>query len=222
MPATAQQIVIVTGGGALAPRAAAEIRPDSLVIAADSGLDHALAAGITPQILVGDLDSISPGGRSWAVAAASEVRQFPADKDATDTELALDTAAQVAGAAADRPEMLLLAGDGDRLDHTLGTLGALGRAAFGFGACRALLGSAAIHIVTPGRPIDLALAGATTFSVLCLHGPCRGVTIGGARWPLDRADLDAGSTHGVSNLGGLPDRPVTISVTSGILTVVIP
>ncbi len=73
-------------------RWAALDRPDALVIAADSGYDHAVAAGLHPDVLVGDLDSISRRPGRARGAAGLTIDAHPADKEATDTELALDRA----------------------------------------------------------------------------------------------------------------------------------
>src|SRR6185436_14197789 len=94
--------------------------PDAVIVGADGGLDHALEAGLTPTYLVGDLDSVSAAGLAWA-AEHAEVVRHPVDKAATDTELA------VAFAAALGPSRLVLAaGAGDRVDHAVAALGALG------------------------------------------------------------------------------------------------
>ncbi len=90
------------------------------MIAADGGLDHARAAGLDPDVLVGDLDSISALGLAWASEHAEVVRH-PVDKAATDTELAIAHAATFAPG-----RLLLVAGQGDRLDHAVAALGALG------------------------------------------------------------------------------------------------
>jgi thiamine pyrophosphokinase len=215
------QVVVVIGGGGLLARANALVEPDAFVIAADSGLDRAREAGLTPAVLVGDLDSISAGGKMWAYAHDLTIREFPADKDVTDTGLALAEAAAIDGVT----DLLLLSGNGDRFDHTLGTLVALGAAELApLASVRALLGSTQVHVLHPGRSVELleALPG-TTFSLLPLHGTCTGVHIGGARWPLDDATLPAASTVGISNetsdQAGLATR---ISVGTGVLTVVIP
>ena len=63
--------VVVTGADALPAAALAAIPPDAVVIAADGALDHALAAGLTPAGLVGDLDSVSARGLTWAQAHAT-------------------------------------------------------------------------------------------------------------------------------------------------------
>ncbi|HRE03313.1 MAG TPA: hypothetical protein PLV68_18590, partial [Ilumatobacteraceae bacterium] len=60
----------------------------------DSGLDHALAIGIAPSLLVGDLDSVSNAGRAWAETHEVEICQHPPLKDSTDTELALAAAVE--------------------------------------------------------------------------------------------------------------------------------
>src|SRR4051812_39201193 len=116
------QVVVVIGGGPLAACAARAVDPEALVIGADSGLDHAVEAGLRPSVLIGDLDSVSAGGRMWAYAHDVAIEEFAVDKDVTDTGLALAAAAD----AADATDLLLLGGTGDRLDHTLGALIALG------------------------------------------------------------------------------------------------
>lgn len=209
------QIVVITGGGPLDRRAVSGIEADAPVIAADSGLDHALAAGIEPTVLVGDLDSVSDAGRQWAETSRIAIHRHPPDKDATDTELAV---AMAAAAGPDR--LLLLAGPGDRLDHTLGTLGVLGSAVtHPFAKVKAWIGGTRIDVARPGRGVHLHEPPATTFSVLALHGPCHGVTITGATWPLTAASLEPGISRGISNT---TLAEVTVQVTSGTLTVIIP
>ena len=55
----------------------------ALVIAADRGWDNALALGLSPDVLVGDMDSIS------AVPDGVELHRSPAVKDETDAQLAI-------------------------------------------------------------------------------------------------------------------------------------
>jgi thiamine pyrophosphokinase len=215
------QVVVTIGGGELSPRALDLVEDEATIIAADSGLDHAVRLGLSPTALVGDLDSISANGRMWAYAHDVAIRQLPRDKDATDTELALAQAATVDGAT----DLLLLGGAGDRLDHTLGALIALGAPALAaLGSVRALLGETRVHVLHPGRSVALvAETSATTFSVFALHGPCRGVDVRDARWPLRDADLEPGSALGVSNLtSAVRDRATRVAVAEGVLTVVIP
>ena len=206
-------IAVVVGGGAV-PRP--QIDVDDL-IAADSGLDRALEAGLSPTLLVGDLDSISDDGLWWAREHGLRVEQHSTDKDDTDTALALRAA------VATPHDRLLLLGPSsvDRLDHQLGTIVALGAPELArLEAITAQLGDTVLHVLHPGHAVDLELAVGTTFSLLALHGTCTGIEMRGARWPLSDAELQPGRTLGISNesVGGT----VHVSVTDGVLTVVIP
>lgn len=206
-------IAIVTGGDPLSPAAVDLVRHCS-VIAADSGLDHALAVGLEPRLLVGDLDSVSPAGLAWARAHDLAVQQHPADKDCTDTELAL-----VAAAILRPTRITVVGGVGDRLDHLLGTLLALGSETLDGIAVDAVVGTTRALIVRPGAAVPLPVATGATFSVLALHGPATGVTLTGARWPLTHADLSPTTALGLSNIA--EDSPM-LTVTSGVVTAVIP
>ncbi len=213
---SAQSVLVVVGGGGLR---APEGRFD-LVIAADSGVDGALAAGLRPDLVVGDLDSISPAGLAWAEQHGIPIEAHPADKDLTDTALALHCAAARGGS-----ELTLVAPDGDdpghRLDHMLGVIAALGDPVLDtFTSVTAHLGRAALHVVRPGRSLVLDRPAGTVFSVLAAHGPCDGVGLTGAEWPLPGAELPAATTRGLSNT--IVSPPATASVTGGVLTVIVP
>ena len=215
-----ETVVIVTGAAPLDADAVAHIPTGTIVIAADGGLDHALAAGVVPAALVGDLDSVSPDGLAWAEAHATIERHDPA-KDLTDTELALATAVELAGDEAPSTDLLLLgAAAGDRLDHLLGTLLALGHPALAaLATVRAVLGTTEVHTVHAGHTARPTLEPGQVFSVLALHGPCTGVRVRGAEWELVDADLSAHEARGVSNLA---KEDVMVTVGTGVLSVVIP
>lgn len=213
---TAQSILVVVGGG----RLRVPVGHFDLVIAADSGVDGALAAGIRPDVVVGDLDSISPAGLAWAEAHGITIETHPADKDLTDTALALHGAAARGGT-----DLTLVAPDGDdpahRLDHMLGVVAALGDPVLaGFTSITAHLGRAVLHVVRPSRPLVLDRPVGTVFSLLAAHGPCHAVELSGAQWPLQRAELPAATTRGLSNT--IVSPPVTASLADGVLTVVVP
>lgn len=207
--------IVVTGGAPLDARAVAALPGAALVVAADGGLDHALAAGMVPDLLVGDLDSVSAEALAWAEQHAKVLRH-PADKAQTDTELALTAALD---SAPDR--LVLVAGDGDRLDHTLAAIGSLGaRRLDGLDAVEAWWGVDRVYVVTDRRPVELTEQQGTTFSVLAMHGPCSGVSVRGARWPLDEVDLGPLVGWGVSN--ETLTQTVRVSVRDGVLTVILP
>ena len=213
-----ETVVVITGAAPLDRRAVDAVPAGATLIAADGGLDHALAAGLAPSVLIGDLDSVSPAGLAWATEHAVVV-PHAADKGETDTELAIARAA-----ALDPRRIILLAGRGDRLDHAIAAIGSLGAPDLaGIGGLEAWWGGDRLYVVHGPGKVEFDLTGGTTFSVLAMHGPCRGVTVEGARWPLVDHALEPLVGLGVSNEAEAGEaRPVSVSVTTGIVTVIVP
>jgi thiamine pyrophosphokinase len=206
-------VIVVTGSEPLDPLAVAAVPSSAIVLAADGGLDHALAAGLTPAGLVGDLDSITPEGLAWAKQHSTVERHDPR-KDQTDTELALAMAIDL-----NPSRLVLLAGGGDRLDHTLGALGALGHPTLtSIPIIEGWWGRQRIRVLHgPGRAEFDNLAVGSSLSVLAAHGPCEGVTLTGVEWPLTNHQLDPLVGLGISNIA--VESTVSISVLHGIVTV---
>lgn len=151
------------------------------MIVANSGIRHADMLGVDPELWVGDFNSISGAMAAAYSDIAREV--FPAGKDKTDGELAVD-------AALDRgATSLVVAGafGGPRADHAyLHMALALRLAEAGVPA---LLTSGAQE----GRPLlagrsDFDYETGTVFSVLGF-GDLTGLTVRGARWPLDAVEV---------------------------------
>lgn len=208
-----EHIVIVTGAAPLPDHVVAAIPPAAIVLGVDGGLDQALAAGLRPSGLIGDLDSVSAEGLEWARAHAT-VAKHPTDKNQTDTELALAFAADM------NPERLTLIGGGDRLDHTIAAIGAL--------AARPLTGIPLLEGWWEGQHLDvlhgparrqLDLEPGSTLSLLAIGPACKVVTIDGVLWPLTEHRLDPVIGLGVSNEVTDPDGTVSISLSVGVLTV---
>ena len=170
------------------------------------------AAGLVPAGLVGDLDSVSDHGLAWAEAHATIQRHDP-DKDHTDTELALALAVDL-----DPARLVLISGGGDRLDHTIAAVGALGHPSLtSIPAIEGWWGSQHLAVIHgPGRA-NLDARPGTTISLIALHGACDGVTVTGVRWPLDGARLGPVVGHGLSNVA--TGERVAITVSGGVLTV---
>jgi thiamine pyrophosphokinase len=214
IPVITRCVVVVTGAAALPAPGVAAIPPGAVVIAADGALDHALATGLEPAGLVGDLDSVSEQGLAWATEHAT-IERHPPDKDRTDTELALRMAASL------NPDRLILLGDGDRLDHQLAAIGALGQPMLtSVPVIDAWWGRNRLRVVQgPGQAVIDDVAVGTTVSLLALHGPCSGVSISGVQWPLVGAELPAMVGRGVSNV--TTDGRVELRVSSGVLTMIV-
>ena len=96
------------------------IQPGDTLLAADGGTHHALALGLVPSVVIGDLDSLTVDDRQRTMEKGVHLLQYPADKNQTDLELALDYAIQQGFR-----EILIIGALGGRLDQTLGNLSLL-------------------------------------------------------------------------------------------------
>jgi thiamine pyrophosphokinase len=186
-------VVVVAGGDPPAPESALAVPLGARVIAADRGLDHALALGFDVEIAVGDFDSASRDVVARAEASGTRIERHPAEKDATDLELALDAALSLGSG-----RILVLAGDGGRLDHLLSTLLLLGSSRYEAVEIDAFVGPARAYVVRGERAIEGAPG--ELVSLLALHGPAERVRTEGLAYPLAGETLEPGSSRGVSNV----------------------
>lgn len=206
-------VVVVAGGQPPEPDAALTVPLGAPVIAADRGVEHARALGLTVSVAIGDFDSVSPEELAAAQAEGARVERHPAEKDVTDLELAIDSAAAM------RPgRVLVIAGDGGRLDHLLGVLLLLGAPRYASVELDAIIGAARAHVVRGERALEGAAG--ELVSLLALHGAAEGVRTEGLAYPLDGETLEPGSTRGVSNV--FTGEKAGISLERGVLLVVRP
>ncbi|MCL1846728.1 MAG: thiamine diphosphokinase [Coriobacteriia bacterium] len=189
------------------------------ILAVDSGADALLAAGLTPDLLLGDFDSIDPTTLERFQNGGVELQSYDPHKDATDIELALTAALELGYTSLIATRVL-----GGRIDHTLAALGCLARVAEQgaaviiresaetcvFLSASSLHTSLRIEAATEPRPAFVSLipwAGEAT------------VSITGVKWELDHATLTPASSLGVSNV---PTGPhVDIEVHAGTVIVVL-
>lgn len=177
-----------------------------LIMAADGGARHALAVGVTPHIVIGDLDSIEPGARSKLEQAGAQFVVYPAHKDCTDLELALRYALD-RGAT----DLTLLGALGGRWDHSLANILVLTLPQLDRIAARIVERNLSISVIRDRA----AIAGRVgdTLSLLALQGDAQGVTIEGCEYPLNDAVLPLGASLGISNV--FVEPIVSVRVTAG-------
>jgi thiamine pyrophosphokinase len=206
-------VVVVAGGEGLRPDVAPRVPANAHVLAADGGVAFALALGLRVDAVIGDLDSALPSDVEEAVASGARVERHPPDKDETDLELALDAAL-----ALDPDEILVLADDGGRLDHTLSALLLLAAPRYARCSLDAQFGRALVHVVRDER--ELAGEPGEIVSLLAVDGPAEGVRTDGLAFPLAGETLQPGSSRGVSNV--FLGESARVSLEQGVLLVVRP
>lgn len=180
------------------------LEPEDCVIAADGGLVHTRKLQITPDVILGDFDSLgyTPEGANV----------FPVEKDDTDAMLAVRRGLQLGY----REFLLYGSLDGPRLDHTIANFQTLqylcDREAFGW-----LVGNQYIVTVVKNGQLSFPAGLEGTVSVFCLGADAEGVDLEGLYYPLKSATLTAGFPLGVSN--HFTGKEAKISVKSGSLLV---
>jgi thiamine pyrophosphokinase len=207
---------IIFANGVLArPEAVRPIlHPDDLLIAADGGSAHYRAIDLTPQVVIGDLDSLEPGELARLEAAGAQVLRYPERKDFTDLELALRYA-RSAGAE----EALVFGALGARWDQTLANLLLPAAAELQGMNIRLVDGPQEIQLLRAGQPFTLHGRPGDTLSLVPLGGDAHGVTTGQLDYPLDAETLQFGATRGISNV--FTTATATVRLESGLLLCVV-
>lgn len=211
-----KRVLVVTGGeSAIGASRFASSLPYDLVIAADSGLEVAQALGIPVDVVVGDLDSVSPETLERARAQGCEVESHPTEKDHTDFELAL-----ARGSSEGASEIVVIGGGGGRPDHWFSNLALLASTAQTGIKVAADMGRCRVSVAVTEHAYSEELEAGDLVSLLPVGGNARGVTTAGLSYPLRDEDLTAGSSRGVSNvaLGG----PARVEIRAGALLVMRP
>ncbi len=202
---------VFTGGDPVSSSRILELGRADLVLAADSGIENAVSAGVTVDVLVGDLDSITCQTLEDILATETRIEAHHPDKDATDLELALATAVRL---GADK--IVVIGGGGRRIDHLLGNVAAVGSRTLHEIPVRWEMERETVYVVYGRRTIPTKAG--VTFSVIPIAGDADGVTVTGAKWELDNARIKAGSTLGISNLAA--GSEISIVVRKGAVLVV--
>ena len=180
---------IYTGGAILPSNITEHPKGDDLRIAADSGYENAVTLGERVDLLLGDFDSL----KTSEIPKDVEQIRVPAEKDFTDTQLAVDTALKKGA-----DEICIVGGLDGRLDHTLSNLAILED-----------LHAKKIHAtITNGynrvRYIEststlIPKSGYRYLSLLCLSEKAKGVSVEGCKYPLKNATLTRAFQYAVSN-----------------------
>lgn len=179
---------IYTGGAINKANITEHPKSGDLKIAADSGYKNAVELGEKVDVLLGDFDSYKD-----KLPEEIEVLKVPAEKDFTDTQMAVSEALK---RGAD--ELVIIGGLGGRLDHTLSNLSIL-----------AELWKLRVHtVMTDGYNRVRYINASSTLiprshfkyvSIIALSEKLKGVSIEGCKYPLENTTLLRSNQYAVSN-----------------------
>ena len=181
---------IYTGGTILPEGITEHPKAGDLCIAADGGYRNAEKMGVRVDVLLGDFDTL---GEPKDVDERCEILRVPAEKDFTDTQLAVETAL-----ARGADDIVIIGGLGGRLDHTLSNLAIL----------EDLSAKQVFALITDGQnrvrylhatSMLIARSGFRYLSLIAATERARGVSVEGCRYPLKNATLSRNVQFAVSN-----------------------
>ncbi len=205
--------VIVCGGGSVSDYASLHryFEGAGLVICADSGARHLRNLNIEPDVLIGDFDSISSKDYDAYINAGVETVQYPAEKDMTDAQLALELAVEKGCR-----EIVLLGALGTRLDHSMANVFLLKRLLDA--GIKGMIADERNEAVLIDKSICIKREQGMKVSLIPVTGAARGVTTQGLYYPLTDATLELGSTWGVSN--EFSEETACVTLKEGLLLVI--
>ena len=180
------------------------VTADDLILAADGGLIHTNALGLTPHGILGDFDSLG--------YVPENAKVFPIEKDDTDAMLAVRHGLKHGC----RRFLLYGSLDGPRLDHTVANFQTLQFLA-DHGATGFLVGTDWIATVVKDGTLSFSKESTGVISVFCMGSDATGIDLKGLKYPLEQGTLTAGFPLGVSNR--FTGCAASVSVESGSLLV---
>lgn len=182
------------------------LKDDDLIVCADGGYDALAYTNITPDVIIGDFDSVN-----IAIPKDIEVITYPAEKDKTDLEICIDYAKEQGC-----DTVFMMGVLGGRPDHTLGAFYAM-KYALEKGICPMVLtGDSRIYLVD--SEIELNRENFNYISLMPCTEKVEGVTATGLKYPLTDAELVQSSSRGISN--EFYNNTAKISIKEGLLYVI--
>jgi thiamine pyrophosphokinase len=184
------------------------IHPGDWLVAVDGGYRHLKALGLRPELVIGDLDSLSEAELLEIQEAKIPIQRFPREKDEVDLELAINAALDRG-----RQPVRIAGAMGGRLDQLVGNLALLLRPDLSGLNVRLEDGETEAWIIrqestVSGRPGDLV-------SLLPAGGAVYGVTTEGLQYPLRAETLFPYRTRGISNV--MLGTEAWVKITDGAL-----
>ena len=161
----------------------ASIPENALVIAADSGYDNAKMLGFAERcdFIVGDFDST----KEKAFCSRAKIVRVPAEKDETDTQLAINVALQNGA-----DEIFIVGGLSGRLDHTLSNLYLIEMLTkIGISSC-ICDGKNRVRYLKERSSLLVSKSDYKYFGLILTSENVKGVTVNGAKYPLNNANLE--------------------------------
>lgn len=184
------------------------------IIAGDRGLEALYQLKIIPNHVVGDFDSVSPEILEFYKKQPKIIfHTYNAEKDNTDTDIALKLAIQMKSS-----EITILGALGKRMDHAIANIHILKDALGANIPCQILDEHNRIYLVNTEKTLEKDKVYGKYISLIPLTSTVEGLTLKGFKYPLNRYNLPIGTSLGISN--EIIEDIAHIEMEKGILIVI--
>jgi thiamine pyrophosphokinase len=209
-----QKIIIISGGrlgDSVFFQERLAVMGSFLTICCDGGIRYLANLKIKPDVIIGDMDSARAGELEGYAARGVKILRYPPDKDATDTQLALEYAQGL------KPDVIEIWGAlGGRIDHALANIFLLNQS-LKAGIKTSLIDEYCETFILDGKT-SFADAVGQTVSLIALRPRTENIELHGFQYPLNNEALDMCNPRGISNI--IIGSEATIIGRSGSLLVV--
>lgn len=211
------RILIITGGevNIASSLQYTKQRKYNKIIAVDGGLKAACEMGITPDIIIGDFDTIEAGLVDEYEKKGCQIERLNPMKDETDTEAAYLMALKLGASKID-----IIGGTGSRFDHTYSNMFLLKRGLKDGIKIKIITELCRISAITGNIRLCRDELYGKYISLIQFDGSARGVTLKGFVYNVEDFDFDTDKTYrlGVSN--ELADREAFIHIEEGCMLLI--
>ncbi len=205
--------VIIFANGDVDPQALESVRQDDFILCADGGALNAVRLGLTPDVILGDFDSLSDEILQDFRHQGITIIKYPMEKDKTDLELAMDYAIEL-GAT----EIVVFTALGGRMDQMLGNVLLATQENYKSARIAYISGLQTGYILRDENALELYGMAGDILSVIPLSPEVHVKALHGVVWPLDNEVLEFGSSLSLSNR--FAENLARIVLKSGICMVV--
>ena len=209
--AAKKAVVFLNGDLADLSRIPQHINKKTLLVGCDGGTAHILSLGLTPHVVIGDFDSISPKVVRALKHKKVEYFRYPTDKLFTDSELGV-TLAMKRGCK----EIILAGVRGTATDHFVGNLFMLAKKKFASLDIKIIEGREEILLVR--TRVRIKGSKGDDLSLIAIGQDAKGVSTKGLFYPLKNAVLKSGTAQGIRNK--LTGKYAEITIRKGPLLVI--
>ena len=182
------------------------------IIAADAGCNHLYKMNITPDYIIGDLDSVDEEVISYYKSKNVLLKKYPTHKDETDSEICIYLAKELKANQVD-----FIGSLGGRIDHTLANIGLMYYVK-NMNIEPRILNSEEEILIIKDEEITIKGEVGNTVSIISIMGEAKGVTLKNFEYPLNNEKINYLSPLGISNI--MLKNECNIKVDDGCLLII--